>query len=112
MGDRVSPRKRPTLDLRGAFIRRTNLSGADLRGADLSQVDASGADFSHSDFAGTHLSSTNLKGADLTGARNLTMDQIASAIIDEHTRLPTYIDRDALSAANARHRQLDSGVEP
>ncbi|MDP4023296.1 pentapeptide repeat-containing protein [Methylobacterium sp. NEAU 140] len=91
-----SHRARPTLNLQGAFIRRTDLSGADLRDADLSGVDATGARFRDSDFAGARLADMILGGADLTGARNLTVDQIAEAIIDDQTRLPAYIDRHEL----------------
>jgi uncharacterized protein YjbI with pentapeptide repeats len=83
----------PTLKLDGAFIRRTDLSGASLRGANLSRADASGAIFRNADFAGALLKDAILKGADLTGARNLTEEQLAEAIIDESTRLPTYVNR-------------------
>ena len=83
----------PTLDIHGAFVRRTNLSGASLRGADMSEADATGAIFRGVDFKDARLRGTILRGADLEGARNLTMEQLAEAIIDEHTILPAYIDR-------------------
>lgn len=94
--DRDSSRSVPVLDVRGAFIRRTDLSDTNLRGADLSRADASGALFRNADFAGARLVGTILRGADLTGALNLTEDQLASAVIDEKTRLPIYIDRNKL----------------
>lgn len=89
----LSPRDRPILNLRGAFIRRTDLSRADLRGAELSGADASNARFTRSNFQGARLFGTILRGADLSGAKNLTVEQLASAVIDERTVLPDYIDR-------------------
>jgi uncharacterized protein YjbI with pentapeptide repeats len=83
-----------TLDLHGAFVRRTDLSGASLRGANMSKVDATNAIFRGADFEGARLDGAILKGADLTGAKNLTLTQLSSAIIDEHTTLPSYIDRE------------------
>jgi uncharacterized protein YjbI with pentapeptide repeats len=86
----------PKLDLHGAFVRRTNLSNANLKRANLSGADASGAIFRGADFEHARLAGTVLKGADLTGAKNLTEEQLVSAIIDEHTVLPNYIDRSKL----------------
>ena len=82
-----------TLDLHGAFVRRTDLSGASLRGANMIKVDAANAIFRGADFEGALLAGAILKGADLTGAKNLTLEQLSSAIIDA---LPTYIDREKL----------------
>src|SRR5438874_2045707 len=82
-----------TLDLHGAFVRRTNLSGASLRGANLTGADATNAIFRNVDFEGTLLCGTVLRGADLTGAKNLTVEQLSKAIIDDLTILPDYIDR-------------------
>lgn len=89
--------KAPTLKLPGAFIRRTDLSGANLRNANLARADASGALFRGADFSNTDLVGTILKGADLTGAVNLTEEQLALAIIDDKTQLPTYIDLSKLT---------------
>lgn len=96
---RARREKVPALDVHGAFIRRTDLSGASLRGADLSRADASGAVFKNADFKDARLAGTILRGADLTGAVNLTQQQLASAVIDEYTRLPAYIDRAKLLEA-------------
>ena len=76
------------VDLSGAFIRRVDLSGAILVGADFSGADCTNANFRGADFEGAVLEGTILKGADLTGARNLTKQQIQSAIIDDATLLP------------------------
>jgi uncharacterized protein YjbI with pentapeptide repeats len=85
-----------TLDLHGAFVRRTDLSDASLRGANMTKVDATNAVFRGADFEGALLDGAILRGADLTGAKNLTLEQLSSAIIDDRTALPTYIDRDKL----------------
>ena len=85
-----------TLDISGAFVRRTNLTGASLRGANLAGTDATNAIFRDADFEGALLDGTILKGADLTGARNLTLNQLSRAIVDSRTILPAYIDREAL----------------
>lgn len=87
----------PRLDIRGAFVRRTDLSGASLRKANLSHADASGAIFRGADFEDANLTGTILRGADLTGARNLTEEQLSAAVIDGQTRLPSYIDRNRVA---------------
>ncbi len=91
----------PRVDLHGAFIRHTDLSNAILRDADLSNADLTGAKLRNSDFERTRLDGAILNGADLTGARNLTVAQLASAFTDEHTVLPGYIDRAQLREAVA-----------
>jgi len=64
-----------------------------LREADLSRADLTGATARGADFRGAVLKKTILKGVDMTDAKNLTLDQLAEAVIDESTRLPEYIDR-------------------
>jgi uncharacterized protein YjbI with pentapeptide repeats len=91
----VQSARRP-LDVHGAFIRRTDLSGTSLRGANLAGADASNASFRNVDFDGALLRGTILRGADLTDAKNLTVDQLSTAIIDDRTILPAYIDRTKL----------------
>ena len=88
-----------SLDIHGAFVRRTNLSGASLRGANLTGADATSANFRDADFEGATLTGTILRGADLTGAKNLTVEQLSAAIIDDQTILPGYIDRANLRSA-------------
>ncbi len=83
---RISPP--PSIDLRGAFIRRTDLSGANLVGANLSFADCANANFRGADFRDARLEGTILRGADLTGVKHLTREQIAKAVIDERTLLP------------------------
>lgn len=99
----------PVLDIHGAFVRRTNLSGASLRYANLSGADATGANFAGADFFEAKLDGTILSGANLSGARNLTVDQLRKAIIDQHTILPNYIDRkqlESLSGTKAAARKI------
>jgi uncharacterized protein YjbI with pentapeptide repeats len=88
----ASVAQRP-LDIHGAFVRRTDLSGTSLRGANLTGADATNAIFRDVDFEGALLGGTILRGADLTGAKNLTVEQLSAAIIDDRTILPGYIDR-------------------
>ena len=94
-----------TLDIHGAFVRRTDLSGASLRGANMAGADASKAIFRDADFEGALLSGTILSGADLTGAKNLTVEQLSAAIIDDLTVLPDYIDRAKLREVVASERK-------
>ncbi len=89
----------PKLDIHGAFVRRTDLSGASLRYANLSGADATNAIFRGADFAGANLAGTVLCGADLSEAKNLTVEQLAVAVIDEKTVLPSYIDRTRLKSS-------------
>ncbi len=95
----------PTLDIHGAFVRRANLGGTLLHDANLIGADATNANFRGSDFKGARLRGTILRGADLTDAKNLTLERISEAEIDDRTILPTYIDRaklDQLTAANSK----------
>ena len=84
------------LDLHGAYIAGTSLSDGSLRNANFAGTNATRVNFSGSDFAGANLKGTILKGADLSHARNLTIEQLREAVIDDETVLPDYIDRAAL----------------
>jgi hypothetical protein len=67
--------------LRGAHLEKAILENAHLEGADLSGAHLEGA-FLH----GAHL-----EGANLTRTTGLTRQQLATAILDENTRLPDYL---------------------
>lgn len=95
---------KPTLNIHGAFVRRTDLSGTSLREANMAGADATNAIFRNADFEHALLRGTVLRGADLTGARNLTIEQLSEAIIDDRTILPNYIDRTKLKEAVANGR--------
>jgi uncharacterized protein YjbI with pentapeptide repeats len=87
------------LDVRGAFLRRTDLSFASLRGANLTGADFTNASLRGADLEGALLDGTILKGADLTEARNLTLSQLRKAILDERTKLPKGLSlRDILAS--------------
>ncbi len=75
-------------DLRGAYLNRANLSGADLSKADLSgatlhMTNLNGADLSKADLSGATLHMTKLNGAGLSGAHllraNLTYTNLNEA---------------------------------
>jgi uncharacterized protein YjbI with pentapeptide repeats len=83
------------LDLHGAFLRFTDLSRANLENANFSGTDFTGAKFHGADFKNANLNGTILRGADLTDATNLTREQLASAIIDDQTKLPMLADNPA-----------------
>lgn len=100
--DFVVSEERWRIQLPGVFIRRTDWAGANLTEADLSGADASHANFANVNFRDANLDGTILRGADLTGARNLTQEQLARAVIDEATKLPAYIDRSKLTLDAAR----------
>jgi uncharacterized protein YjbI with pentapeptide repeats len=89
------------LDLSGAKVRRTNLSHANLTRANLSYADLTGANLSGANLTGAILKGTILRGADLSGAVNLTKEQLASAVIDETTILPAYL-QDLKSAVRSQ----------
>ncbi len=71
------------VDLSGANLQGTDLSGADLQKAKLSSANLTGANLS-----GADLRSVDLRGADLREVKNITMKQLAQAIVDRRTRLP------------------------
>ena len=79
-------------DLSGAFLTGADLSGADLSGANLAGADLrdtilTGANFLIADLHGAILAGTNL-----LGVRNLTTEQLESAIYDSSTLLETEVD--------------------
>ncbi|MEP1444411.1 MAG: pentapeptide repeat-containing protein [Hyphomicrobiales bacterium] len=72
-------------NMREALLSNSNLydadfSLADLSGSDLSNSDLTSSDLSYANFAGADISSANFKHADLTKARNLTIQQLETAI--------------------------------
>jgi uncharacterized protein YjbI with pentapeptide repeats len=77
------------LDLSGAKVRRTNLSHANLTRANLSYADLTGANLRGANLAGAILTGTILRGADLSDVKNLTKEQLAAAVVDDTTILPS-----------------------
>ena len=47
------------------------------------------------DITGACLDGADLRGVDLSEVIGLTMDQVRNAIVDEHTRLPDYLNQPA-----------------
>lgn len=97
------------LDLHGAFIRRAELNKVDLENANFAGADAKNASFRGSNFKGADLGGMDLEGADLRGAdlsdaKNLTVEQLAEAVIDETTKLPP----DLATALRARRQPQPS----
>ncbi len=77
------------LNLSGAKVRRTDLSRANLSDANLSYADLTGANLRGANLAGAILTGTILCGADLRDVINLTKKQLADAVVDETTILPS-----------------------
>jgi Pentapeptide repeats (8 copies) len=74
-------------DLEGAYLWKTNLQGANLSEANLSQANLEG-----SNLKGANLHHTNLINADLRKVVGLTRQQLSTAICDETTLLPDYLE--------------------
>ena len=106
-GHDLSHRYLGRADMRNAQLSRTNffmadLSGACLADADLSEADLSGANLANADLRGATLTGANLLVADLNnailtsanlyGARNLTTQQVYTAIYDSTTQLDADVD--------------------
>lgn len=79
-------------DLTGACLRGAKLVGADLLATNCNDADLTGADLTGANMLVTDLNDTLLVDATLLNVRNLTGDQLRSAIIDHTTRIDTTID--------------------
>ncbi len=110
-------------DLREAQLAETtlfmsNLSRANLAGADLSRADLSGVDLSEANLRGAILTGANLivadlqradlAGANLLGVRNLSAQQLRSAIHDETTQFDSDLD---LTLAGIQKVQKGTGKD-
>lgn len=107
-------------DMRNAQLARTNLFMADLSGAcladaDLTEADLSGANLANADLRGAIFTDANLQVADLNNAiltranlhaaRNLTTQQVYTAIYDSTTQLDSEIDITAPHTSSMRSIQ-------
>jgi len=79
-------------DLFGGHLNLANLTDTDLSRANLKSAVFAGAKLRRANFQDAYLNGANLSEADLEGALNLTFEQIATAIIDENTILPKYLE--------------------
>jgi uncharacterized protein YjbI with pentapeptide repeats len=73
-------------DLEGAYLWKANLAGANLTEANLEQANLEG-----SNLKGANLQQTNLVNTDLRKVVGLTRQQLNTAIYDETTQLPDYL---------------------
>lgn len=78
-------------DFSDADLSGTTLSGATLGDAILSGANLSGAALNDAKLGDANLSGANLGGADLSGAKQLTQEQVDSAIGDNTTKLPDHL---------------------
>src|SRR6202049_45016 len=100
--DRLSRKDFSGIDLTKFRFKAPDFSGANLRhtilsNLDLSESDLSKADLRDANLDGTHLDRANLTGADLRGVNLKTVDgltrgQIESALTDDKTELPPYLE--------------------
>jgi uncharacterized protein YjbI with pentapeptide repeats len=79
----------------GAKMRRADFRGANLRGALMIAADFRESDLRDCDFIGADMRDADLSGANLIGSFFLTQAQINSAKGNEHTKLPTSLNRPA-----------------
>ena len=79
-------------DLSGAILTGANLTGADLSGANLAGADLRDAILTGANLLVADLHKAILAGTNLSGARNLTIQQINSAIYDSTTQTETEVD--------------------
>src|SRR2546423_1865065 len=79
-------------DLSGAFLTGADLTGADLSGANLAGADLRDTTLTSANFLIADLHSAILAGTNLLEVRNLTTEQIDSAIYDSSTLLETEVD--------------------
>jgi hypothetical protein len=83
-------------DLSAAHLSRATLFEANLSDADLSEADLREANVREANLSGAVLREANVREADLSGAdlssvEGLTQEQLDSAVMDENTKLPEYL---------------------
>ncbi len=81
-------------NLERADLNGARLSVADLMSANLTGADLRGADLWMSDMQDAILDGTDLRGANLTEVTGLTRQQLAQAIVDDETRLPSGLSKE------------------
>ncbi|GHO77427.1 hypothetical protein KSD_51980 [Ktedonobacter sp. SOSP1-85] len=72
-------------DFSWANLKEADLQESDLSGANLTHTDLRGANLNGVNFLAADLYKTNLLGANLLNARNLTVEQLRTAIYDDST---------------------------
>jgi hypothetical protein len=100
-------------NMRGAVLNGANLCGALLEGADLRETWWQGAELEATDFLNADLFLADLRHTDLRWARQLTVEQLAKAIIDETTKFPAGITlEDIQKAKEAMQTNGQAGPNP
>ena len=79
--------------LKNASLRKSRLDDARLRGANLQGATLSRAFLCGADLTGANLDEANLEETDLTNCVGLTQKQLAKAIINHETILPSYLPK-------------------
>ncbi len=87
------------VNLSGAYLNRVDLSHTTLYRANLSRANFTKAVFRGADFKDAKLDETVLLGADLKDVKNLTVEQLRRAVIDQTTILPSYLAFDQIKFA-------------
>lgn len=87
-------------------LNKANLKGAKLRGTNLKEADLKGADLRYADFSGADLSCADFSGANLKETKNLTIEQLESAIISPTTKLPKEFKQDRTRLLKSSHKNL------
>jgi uncharacterized protein YjbI with pentapeptide repeats len=85
----------PGANLTGADLKGTTLTGAYLKGTTLTGAVLTGADLTRAWLGEADLRGSQLGGANLADAQDLTQAQLAAALGDAATRLPTGLERPA-----------------
>ena len=102
-----------TADLEGANLRGANLRGAIMRGVMMQGADLQDADFKGADLRGTYVvtisgiygnsSAIEIK-TDMSGVKNVTVAQLAQAIVDGSTIFPEGITLDLIEQERAKEK--------
>jgi uncharacterized protein YjbI with pentapeptide repeats len=79
-------------DLSGANLRHSKMSTGDLSDSNLSKADLRDVNWGNVSLNGANLAGADLRGTDLRNVDGLTLTQIESAITDDKTKLPPYLE--------------------
>lgn len=93
-----------------ANLEGAELDAANLRWADLSKANLKGAVLYETYLENAGLGRAHLEQADLRESSGLTPEQINNAIIDEHTLLPEYLERDTFGRVRWASPTLGEGA--
>jgi uncharacterized protein YjbI with pentapeptide repeats len=92
-------------NLKGVVLADTHLESANLVKANLQRALLEGAHLTGANLRETNLESADLRGADLSEVQGLVSEQIARAVGDSRTKLPSDIERPTDWPAYSGHRK-------